>query len=208
MKRALDLVLSTAALPIALPIIGLGALAVFLDDPNPPFYVARRVGQHRRVFGLVKLRTMRRRSEHGPAITRPGDERTTRIGGLLRRWRLDEAPQLLNVILGNMSIVGPRPEDPLFLDAYSLADEAILAVRPGITGLAQLAFHDEGSLIDPRDPEGSYRAAVLPQKLAMDRCYVQRAGLLLDARVLWHTLRLLLFKQSPSTFVERVMRDV
>ncbi len=207
MKRASDLVLSIAAMPIVLPIIGVAAVAVCLDNPGPPFYVASRVGRNRRLFGLVKLRTMRRDEERGPAITEPHDHRITRVGALLRRWRIDEAPQLFNVIRGDMSIVGPRPEDPAFLDAYSKADDAILALRPGITGLAQLMFHDEAALIDPGDPEGSYRSKVLPRKLAVDRRYVQRAGIVFDAHVLWHTFRLVLFRQKPTRFVEGVMRN-
>lgn len=139
-------------------------------------------------------------------VTIGDDPRLTRVGRLLRRSHVDELPQIINILRGEMSLVGPRPEDPRFVREYAAVDRTVLRAVPGIAGLAQLEFHDEASLLDPFDPEGTYRRVILPRKLAIDRVYLARASMLLDLEILWHTALLVLGWKDPRSFVDRVVR--
>jgi len=172
MKRAFDLLLSLVLLALlAAPMLAV-ALFVKLGSRGPVLFHATRAGRGGRPFRLHKFRTMTDAAE-GPAITALGDARVTRVGRLLRRTRIDELPQLWNVVTGEMSLVGPRPEDPRFVDADDPAWQRVLSVRPGLTGAAQLQFagREEGLLGDG-DPERGYRERVLPAKLRVDVEYV------------------------------------
>ncbi len=186
MKRALDIAIALPLLILLSPVIVVLASAVRLTSGGPALYRATRVGQGGRTFDMFKLRTMR--TTGGPAITSADDPRITPLGRLLRSTRVDELPQLWNVVRGDMSLVGPRPEDPRFVAYYSDAQRAVLSVRPGLAGLAQLAFHHEARLLDPADPAGSYVSRVLPRKLEMDLEYVRRNSLAGDLAILWRTL--------------------
>ncbi|TMB77195.1 MAG: sugar transferase [Chloroflexi bacterium] len=187
MKRALDLAVAVPLLVILSPVLVALAAAVRLTSRGPAFHRATRVGRDGRPFTMLKLRTMR--AGPGAAITTRDDPRMTTLGRALRRARLDELPQLFNVVRGEMSIVGPRPEDPRFVALYSEEQRAVLALRPGITGAAQLVFRDEAALLDPADPEGSYVRAVLPRKLAIDLEYARGRSLAGDLRIMGMTLR-------------------
>ena len=187
MKRALDLAVAVPLLVILSPLLVALAAAVRLTSRGPAFHRATRVGRDGRPFTMLKLRTMR--AGPGAAITTRDDPRMTTLGRALRRARLDELPQLFNVVRGEMSIVGPRPEDPRFVALYSEEQRAVLALRPGITGAAQLVFRDEAALLDPADPEGSYVRAVLPRKLAIDLEYARGRSLAGDLRIMGMTLR-------------------
>ena len=187
MKRALDLAVAVPLLVILSPVLVALAAAVRLTSRGPAFHRATRVGRDGRPFTMLKLRTMR--AGPGAAITTRDDPRMTALGRALRRARLDELPQLFNVVRGEMSIVGPRPEDPRFVALYSEEQRAVLALRPGITGAAQLVFRDEAALLDPADPEGSYIRAVLPRKLAIDLEYARGRSLAGDLRIMGMTLR-------------------
>jgi len=186
-KRALDLAVAVPLLVILSPLLVALAAAVRLTSRGPAFHRATRVGRDGRPFTMLKLRTMR--AGPGAAITTRDDPRMTTLGRALRRARLDELPQLFNVVRGEMSIVGPRPEDPRFVALYSEEQRAVLALRPGITGAAQLVFRDEAALLDPADPEGSYIRAVLPRKLAIDLEYARGRSLAGDLRIMGMTLR-------------------
>jgi len=186
-KRALDLAVAVPLLVILSPVLVALAAAVRLTSRGPAFHRATRVGRDGRPFTMLKLRTMR--AGPGAAITTRDDPRVTALGRALRRARLDELPQLFNVVRGEMSIVGPRPEDPRFVALYSEEQRAVLALRPGITGAAQLVFRDEAALLDPADPEGSYVRAVLPRKLAIDLEYARGRSLAGDLRIMGMTLR-------------------
>ena len=187
-KRALDLILGALGLAIATPILAGVAIAMWLSGDRGPFlYRARRVGEGTRVFTLLKVRTMRRGSE-GSRVTVAGDPRVTRLGRILRRYRIDELPQLVNVVKGEMSLVGPRPEDPAFVDLSNPVHRRVFAAKPGITGLAQLAYRDEAeSLVGP-DAERRYREQILPAKLGLDVEYLDRRTTLLDLRILVRTV--------------------
>jgi lipopolysaccharide/colanic/teichoic acid biosynthesis glycosyltransferase len=141
---------------------------------------------------MVKFRKMRAAAA-GPALTATDDQRFTRLGRFLARTKLDELPQLWNVIAGNMSLVGPRPEDPSFVALRSADYERILQVRPGITGLTQLAFSRECDILDPGDRVGDYVRRLLPQKVQIDRLYVARHSAVMDLRILgWTAMTLFL----------------
>ena len=173
MKRAFDLALSLVLLALlAAPMLAV-ALCVKLGSRGPVLFHATRAGRGGRPFRLHKFRTMTDAAA-GPAITARGDARVTRLGRFLRRTRIDELPQLWNVAAGEMSLVGPRPEDPRFVDAADPAWQRVLSVRPGLTGAAQIEFAGrEESLVGDADPERAYRERVLPSKLRADLAYVE-----------------------------------
>ena len=163
------------------------ALGVKLDSRGPIFYRCRRVGLGGREFAMLKFRKMHHGAE-GPALTCSSDERFTRIGSFLARTKLDELPQLWNVIRGEMSLVGPRPEDPSFVALNPQHFAEILRVRPGITGLSQLAFARESRLLDVPDRQRRYVESLLPQKIGFDRLYVANRSASMDLRILFWTV--------------------
>lgn len=176
-KRLLDLVLALPAALLLLPLTAALALAVKLDSPGPALFRQQRVGRGGRPFTIYKLRTMVARApELGPGLTAGGDPRITRLGRFLRRTKLDELPQLWNVLRGDMSLVGPRPEVPEYVARYpaELRDK-VLSVRPGITADAALEFFDEESELQRApDPEAWYLERILPRKLELYARYVDR----------------------------------
>jgi lipopolysaccharide/colanic/teichoic acid biosynthesis glycosyltransferase len=188
LKRALDAAFAASLLVLASPLIALLALGIKLDSPGPAFYRCRRVGQHGRVLLMLKFRKMRDGAS-GPALSAPDDARFTRLGSFLARTKLDELPQLWNVLAGEMSLVGPRPEDPAFVELNKGAYSTILEVRPGMTGLSQLAFARESDILDPDDRHGHYVRRILPQKIGMDTLYADQRSLGMDLRILWWTMR-------------------
>lgn len=191
-KRGLDLLLGGLLLAASLPVQGVVAILVRLSSPGPILHRATRVGMGGSAFTLYKFRSMRLgAAQAGPGITAADDPRTNSIGRFLRRTRLDELPQLFNVIRGEMSLVGPRPEDPRFVALYDEEQRAILLVRPGITGPTQLRFRHEERMLTGPDPEASYVRDVLPQKLAIDLEYVRHHTLPGDLRILLRTVTVL-----------------
>jgi lipopolysaccharide/colanic/teichoic acid biosynthesis glycosyltransferase len=189
-KRALDLLLATGGLVAMSPLFLVIAVMIKLDSTGPAFHRAIRSGRLGRPFTMYKFRSMRLANDQaGARITTRGDSRITRVGGWLRGNRLDELPQLINVIKGDMSLVGPRPEDPHYVAMYSEDQRAVLSVRPGITSLASLRYRDEAQLLDGPDWERRYVEHVMPAKLAIDLDYVRSANLLVDLRILAQTAR-------------------
>ena len=192
-KRAMDIVLSAAALAVLWPLLLLIALAVVIDDPGPVFYRQVRIGRGGKPFRIFKFRSMRA-DNAGPQITVGADERITRSGRFIRAYKLDELPQLLNVLLGDMSIVGPRPEVPRYVALYpaDVRDE-VLSVRPGMTDWASVQYRSESALLaQSPDPERTYVETVLPAKLALCQQYVRERSLLLDLKIIAMTLGILL----------------
>ena len=186
LKRSCDLGLGVFLLALLIPLMLLVAAAVKLESPGPVLYRGRRVGRRGREFLMLKFRKMRRDAA-GPPLTARDDERLTRVGSLLVRTKLDELPQLWNVIRGDMSLVGPRPEDPIFVALYPDEYRTVLTVKPGITGLSQLAFAKENLILDRPELAGSYADRLLPAKIDIDSTYVARHSLAMDARVLLWT---------------------
>jgi len=193
--RLLDAGVSAVLLVLMLPTFAVLTLAIRLEGPGGTFFRCRRVGQHGRELQLVKFRKMHADAV-GPPLTVLGDRRLTRVGALLARWKLDELPQLWSVLCGEMSLVGPRPEDPGFVALAPEAFREILALRPGLTGLSQLAFANESSLLRDADPYSYYVERLLPQKLLLDGLYLQRRSLWLNIKVLAWTARVVLFGGS------------
>ncbi len=205
-KRLFDLLASGVGLLLLAPLLLLMALAIKLDSPGPVFFRQTRVGRHGVEFRIHKFRTM----AHGgcsaevdalapePQLTVGSDPRITRVGALLRRTKLDELAQLIDVLRGRMSLVGPRPEVPRYVATYpqGLRDK-VLSVRPGITDPASLAFRDEATLLAcAADPEREYVEVVLPAKLRLSARYVDEATLVGDLRLIVSTFRALCSRSS------------
>jgi lipopolysaccharide/colanic/teichoic acid biosynthesis glycosyltransferase len=192
-KRLFDVVVSALGLLLLAPLLLALAIVVKLDSPGPVFFRQARVGRHGVPFRIHKFRTMRA-DAGGLPLTVGADPRITRSGAWLRRTRLDELPQLIDVLRGAMSLVGPRPEVPRYVAHYpdDLRARA-LAVRPGLTDPASLEFIDEaGLLARAADPEREYVEVILPAKVRRAAEYAEHATLATDLGVLWRTLRLLL----------------
>jgi lipopolysaccharide/colanic/teichoic acid biosynthesis glycosyltransferase len=192
-KRGFDVAVAGVLLVLLAPVLAALALLVVLDSPGPAFYRCERVGYRGRPLRMLKFRKMVFDAAGGP-LTKADDDRFTRLGRWLARYKLDELPQLWHVVRGEMSLVGPRPECAEFVRAYA-ADYhgAILRTRPGIFGYSQLAFADESAILDRLDPIGHYVARILPQKVRLDVMYASAPGLARDLRVLlWSAVAVLL----------------
>lgn len=185
-KRLFDLIAAGGAVVVLSPLLAALALAVRADSPGPAFYLQERVGRNGKPFRIVKFRTMRHDSDRGGRqITVGRDPRITRVGRVLRQWKLDELPQLFNVVRGEMSLVGPRPEVPKYVAQYTEQQRRVLDVRPGITDLASIEFRDENALLEGRsDPERYYVQEIMPRKLELNLEYIERQGLAFDAWVI------------------------
>lgn len=188
-KRALDLAVAVPGLIATAPLIGLLAVGVRLTSPGPAFYLQRRVGRWHRPIRVVKLRTMVADADRlGPAVTAARDPRVTPLGAWLRRTKLDELPQLWNVVTGDMSLVGPRPEAERYVAHYRPEWAPLHSVRPGITDPASLAFRDEESLLaNAVDRELAYVKAVLPPKLGLSLMGIAQSSRLGDLRIIART---------------------
>ncbi len=195
-KRLFDLFVAACALLVLAPLMAAVAFAIKLDSRGPVFFRQERVGRHGVPFRIHKFRTMRAAPAGAPGllITVDADPRITRVGAWLRRNRLDELPQFIDVLQGTMSVVGPRPEVPRYVAHYPPAlRERALAVRPGITDPASLEYLDESErLAQAPDPEREYIQNILPRKVQLAAQYAERATLASDCAVLWRTLVALL----------------
>jgi lipopolysaccharide/colanic/teichoic acid biosynthesis glycosyltransferase len=195
LKRVFDLLVSGIGLVLLAPILLAIGLAIKLDSQGPAFFRQERVGRFGRTFRIRKFRSMMVDAPVlGPQLTVGDDARVTRIGGFLRRHKLDELPQLIDVFVGNMSIVGPRPEVPRYVALYSPEDrDLVLSVRPGITDRASIEFKGESEILgEALDPEATYHTNILPRKLAYYRAYVQRRTFGDDIAIIAATLKALL----------------
>lgn len=188
LKRCIDIVVSAFALLLLSPVLIITGFAVWLDSGSPVLFRHRRVGLGFRQFDILKFRTMRVQVD-GPAVTVAGDSRITRVGKFLRATKIDELPQLWNVLVGEMSLVGPRPEVPEYVNIYRDRYQRILRVRPGITDIASIRFRNEEKLLAKgADPLGDYVQSVLPLKLDLADEYIRTRSLRLDCLILFQTL--------------------
>ena len=188
-KRGFDCLVALIAMVICVPLFIFAAIGIKLTSKGPLFYKASRSGIRNVPFAMLKFRTMHIGSDKESAITRTEDKRIFRFGLLLRKLKIDELPQLFNVLSGDMSLVGPRPEDPKLVDLYyrDWMHETLL-VAPGITGPGSVYGYIYGDqLLDDTDPEGSYARALLPAKLALERAYLERADFISDLRYMFLT---------------------
>ena len=198
-KRAFDIAFSAAVLLLLAPVLAVIALWVRCDSPGAAIYQQERVGRHGRLFRIYKFRTMHAGADAaGPQITIGADVRITRAGRFLRRTKLDELPQFANVLRGDMSVVGPRPEVPRYVALYPTDVAAqVLSVRPGITDLASLEFRNESErLARAADPEREYVEVVMPAKLNLAAHYVDHASVLFDLQLIARTVRLVWWREG------------
>jgi lipopolysaccharide/colanic/teichoic acid biosynthesis glycosyltransferase len=194
MKRVFDLLLSATGLVLLSPLLGWIAWRIYREDRGPVFYRGVRVGLHGRIFRIFKFRTMVVNAEKlGGSSTPDDDPRITRVGKRLRKYKLDELPQLLNVLKGEMSFVGPRPEVLSEVETYNEEEKRILSVRPGITDWASLKFHNEGEILKgATDPHQAYRERIRPGKLKLALQYVDEHSFMTDMRIIFATLSTLI----------------
>lgn len=188
-KRSLDVILAAAALVLVLPLLVAIALIVKLSSLGPVLYRGRRVGLHGEPFLILKFRTMVPDAESlGGSATAGDDPRLTRIGKLLRNYKLDELPQLINVLKGEMSLVGPRPEVQKYVDLYSAEEREILTLRPGITDWASIWNSNEAAVLEgSREPEKTYEEVIRPIKLTLQLQYLRNRSLSTDLKILVYT---------------------
>jgi lipopolysaccharide/colanic/teichoic acid biosynthesis glycosyltransferase len=203
-KRLFDVVVAATALAAVAPLVALIALLTKLGSPGPLIYRGSRVGLHGRLFAMLKFRTMVVNAESlGGSATAADDPRITPIGKFLRRYKLDELPQLVNVLAGDMSFVGPRPEVKKYVDMYTPEEKAILTVRPGITDWASIWNSNEAAVLEgSRDPEKTYEELIRPTKLALQLFYVRNHPLSVDLKILFHTA----FKLICEDWVPRELK--
>lgn len=194
-QRAVDIVLASVGLVVLAPVILLGVLGVKFTSPGPVFYRAARAGRGGQTFYMLKLRTMRHALSEGPKITAPQDHRVTPFGQFLRTSKIDEMPQLFNVLKGDMSIVGPRPEDPgIVRDLYGPAEHETLRARPGLTSPGTIWYYENGEAqLDPADVMRNYQP-VMCYKLGLDAEYLRTATVVSDFRVMLATAAVIVKK--------------
>ena len=190
MKRLLDIFFSLSGLIILSPVIFITALAIKLEDRGNVLYRANRVGLSGVSFIMYKFRTMVANAENiGPASTSTDDRRITKTGRILRKYKIDEIPQLLNVLSGNMSIVGPRPEIRRFTDMFTEEEKVILSVKPGITDWASIWNSNEGLILEgSEDPDKAYMELIRPEKIRLQLQYVKDHNFLIDLKIIFLTM--------------------
>lgn len=189
-KRFLDFLLSLLGLILLSPVFIIIALLIKKEDGGSIFFKQTRVGQNGKLFKMYKFRTMVENAEKlGALVTKEEDPRITKIGKVLRKYKLDELPQLINVLKGEMSLVGPRPEVPKYVEAYKEKYEQILTVKPGITDFAAVEFIDEERILkDAENPEEVYLKKILPLKIKYYEKYIKEIGFLTDIKLIFKTL--------------------
>jgi lipopolysaccharide/colanic/teichoic acid biosynthesis glycosyltransferase len=189
MKRVFDIMVSLVGLVVLLPVFLVAATAIRLDSPGPIFFRQRRIGRGFRPFFIYKFRTMTDNPQNaGAFFTIEHDPRITRVGKFLRQSKIDELPQLINVLKGEMTFVGPRPEVPSYVELFHADYEEILRVRPGITDLASIKYRDEAAVLgQSSDPEAEYVKCVLPDKIKLAKEYIRRSSFLFDLGLMFKT---------------------
>jgi lipopolysaccharide/colanic/teichoic acid biosynthesis glycosyltransferase len=194
MKRVLDILFALLAVAFLLLPGLIIALMIKLGSKGGVFFKQIRVGKEGSEFSIIKFRSMKPESEStGQLTVGERDPRITRIGQFLRKSKLDETPQLFNIIKGEMSIVGPRPEVPKYVSMYTTEQRQVLAVRPGLTDLASLEYFEENRLLgESMDPEQTYIDTIMPHKLSLNMKYIKEKSLLLDAKIIWLTIKRIL----------------
>lgn len=196
-KRILDVTVSALVLVAAAPLLVAAAVGIILSDGRPVLYRAQRVGRNGTLFTMHKLRTMLPGRAAGSTITSPNDARVFKFGALLRKLKIDEFPQFFDVVRGEMSLVGPRPEDPSIVALFSTTQRETLMVRPGIASPGAIYNYTHGSqYLSDDDPERSYVERLLPLKIALEVIYVRRASPLYDCRVMARTIAVVIMTMA------------
>lgn len=199
MKRAFDFLFGFMALLLLSPIFLLVSILIVLDNGFPVFFVQKRVGNDLKEFGLIKFRSMRklRSDETDIQITIGKNNRITRTGAFLRHYKIDELPQLINIVIGHMSFVGPRPEVPRYVALYTPEQRKVLSVKPGLTDYASIKYRDESQLLASNtDPEKYYVEKIMPDKLRMNLDYISNHSFWKDILLIQKTIRVILVKKK------------
>lgn len=191
MKRALDIVIALIILVFFLPLGLLISLLIVLETKGGIFYKQERVGLNGKSFGLLKFRSMRPNADRlGQLTVGERDPRVTNIGHFIRRYKLDEFPQFINVLIGEMSIIGPRPEVKKYVDLYTIEQRTILKVKPGITDYASIEYFDESRLLgESENPEQTYIQEIMPAKLILNKKYLDNPTVFHDLKIMWLTFK-------------------
>jgi lipopolysaccharide/colanic/teichoic acid biosynthesis glycosyltransferase len=208
MKRLFDIIFSLAGLLLMSPVLLISILLIWLQDFSSPFYIAPRVGRYGKTFRMAKLRSMVAGAEKsGVDSTAATDQRITWVGHLIRRYKLDEFSQLWNVLKGDMSIVGPRPNVQREVVLYTEQECHLLDVRPGVTDLASIVFSDEGDILaGSEDPDLKYNQVIRPWKSRLGLLYVRKRSFLLDLQIIWLTVIAILSRERALRGVQRVLK--
>jgi lipopolysaccharide/colanic/teichoic acid biosynthesis glycosyltransferase len=213
LKRLFDFLLSLFGLIILLPLIILFSFLIWTQDFNNPFYIANRVGKHGKRFKMIKFRSMIiNASSSGVDSTAADDNRITNIGKIVRKFKIDEIPQLLNVLSGDMSFVGPRPNVERETNLYSKVEQKILSVRPGITDFSSIVFSDEGDILEgSNDPDLKYNQIIRPWKSRLALLYIDNRTLIIDIKIIIWTIMGVFSKKNVlkniTNFLTRINSD-
>jgi lipopolysaccharide/colanic/teichoic acid biosynthesis glycosyltransferase len=209
-KRFLDLIVPFFGLLVASPLLMAVMILIWLQDFKPPLYIAPRVGRFGKEFGMIKLRSMVINADQsGVNSTSANDTRITPIGHFIRKFKLDELTQLWNVLIGDMSLVGPRPNVRAETELYTSAEKKILSVRPGITDFSSIVFSDEGEILENmRDPDLAYNQLIRPWKSRLALIYIEGQTVLLDLQLIFHTVLGIVSKQKALYWVVSKLKNL
>lgn len=210
MKRLLDFILSLMGLIISLPVLLPIIIIVWLQDWHSPFYIAQRVGRGEKLFRMVKLRSMIINAhKSGVDSTSSNDNRITGVGRFIRRYKLDELSQLWNVLIGDMSLVGPRPNVNRETDLYTSIEKKLLTVKPGITDFSSIVFSDEGDILkDQSDPDIAYNQLIRPWKSRLGIFYIENRNILIDIRLIYLTVIAVLSRERALNTISDMLSDL
>lgn len=209
-KRLLDIAISAFGLIIASPILIPVCITVWLQDYHSPFYIAPRVGRDEKLFKMVKLRSMVMNADKtGVDSTSSNDNRITAVGRFIRSYKLDELTQLWNVLKGDMSLVGPRPNVKRETDLYTSQEKKLLSVRPGITDFASIVFSDEGEILkDSKDPDLDYNQLIRPWKSRLGLFYIEHQSPGLDLQLIYLTVIAIISRPSALKTVQSILKSL
>jgi lipopolysaccharide/colanic/teichoic acid biosynthesis glycosyltransferase len=206
-KRTVDILASLLGLLALSPLLAVVLFLIWRQDGHSPFYIAERAGRGGKPFRMVKIRSMIVRADAtGVESTSASDNRITPIGHFVRKWKLDELSQLWNVLKGDMSLVGPRPNTLREVADYTPAEQRLLSVKPGITDISSIVFSDEGEILrDQADPDKAYGELIRPWKSRLGLVYVEQGGTLLDLHLIWLTLVAIVKKERALDGVQSIL---
>lgn len=209
LKRLFDIILSALGLLVFSPVLIPVMIVVYLQDYYSPFYVANRVGINHGLFKMVKLRSMIKNADKsGVASTSANDNRITPVGQFIRKYKLDEVTQLWNVFIGDMSLVGPRPNVKQEVDIYTIEESRLLSMKPGITDLASIVFSDEGDILkEELDPDLAYNQLIRPWKSKLGLFYIENQSLSLDIKLIFLTVIAIFSKQKALKSVIKILEN-
>ncbi len=209
-KRAFDVIASGVGLILAAPLLVPALVAVWWQDRHSPFYIAPRVGKDGRAFRMIKIRSMIINADKsGVDSTSSSDRRITKVGHFIRRYKLDEISQLINVFLGDMSLVGPRPNVERETDLYTDVEKRLLTVKPGITDISSIVFADEGEILkDSADPDLDYNRLIRPWKSRLGLLYIEKQSFWLDVKLILLTAQAIVSRSKALEGIHRLLTQI